>query len=104
MPGIDAAELAKAERVVMAALRGGDRLARKTLFTALEAGGIEVTRDLAAGLPRIKGDALLLQQALLNLVINAEQAIAGGGRLAVLRAAGSDARAGGDDRFRQRRR
>ncbi len=50
---------------------------------AMEAGGIEVTRDLAAGLPRIKGDALLLQQALLNLVINAEQAMAGGGRLAV---------------------
>jgi signal transduction histidine kinase len=54
---------------------------------ALEAGGIEVTRDLAAGLPRIKGDGLLLQQALLNLVINAEQAMAGGGRLAVRTAA-----------------
>ncbi len=38
--GIDAAELARAERVVMAALRGGDRLARKDLFAVLEAGGI----------------------------------------------------------------
>ena len=38
--GIDTAELAKAERVVMAALRGGDRLARKDLFAVLEAGGV----------------------------------------------------------------
>jgi hypothetical protein len=38
--GIDAAELAKAERLVMTALRGGGRLARKELFAVLEAGGI----------------------------------------------------------------
>ena len=36
----------------------------------------------ADGLPRVKGDPLLLQQALLNIVLNAEQAIgAAGGRI-----------------------
>ena len=34
------------------------------------------------GLPRVKGDPLLLQQALLNIVLNAEQAVgADGGRI-----------------------
>ena len=40
---------------------------------------IEVRRDLADALPKVKGDGLLLQQALLNLVLNAEQAMAGAG-------------------------
>lgn len=38
--GLDGGELAKAERVVLSALRGGGRLARKELFAVLEAGGI----------------------------------------------------------------
>ena len=40
-------------------------------------------RDLADALPRVKGDGLLLQQALLNLMLNAEQAMAGPGQLVV---------------------
>jgi PAS domain S-box-containing protein len=45
--------------------------------TATAAANIEVTKDLTARLPRVAGDALLLQQALLNVVLNAEQAMAG---------------------------
>ena len=49
---------------------------------AFRAANIEVVRRHADGLPRVKGDPLLLQQALLNIVLNAEQAIgAGGGRI-----------------------
>jgi signal transduction histidine kinase len=44
--------------------------------TACAAAGIEVVRDLARKLPRTAGDALLLQQALLNILVNAEQALA----------------------------
>jgi PAS domain S-box-containing protein len=43
--------------------------------TANAAASIAVTKDLAAKLPRVAGDTLLLQQALLNIVINAEQAL-----------------------------
>lgn len=38
--GLDADELAKAERVVLGALRGGNRLTRKELFAVLEGGGV----------------------------------------------------------------
>jgi PAS domain S-box-containing protein len=44
---------------------------------ALAGAGIEVVTDLAAKPPRVSGDALLLQQALINIVVNAEQALAG---------------------------
>lgn len=44
---------------------------------------IEISRDLGEGLPRVKGDSLLLQQAVLNLILNAEQAMAGRGRLTI---------------------
>jgi PAS domain S-box-containing protein len=50
---------------------------------AHKAARIEVQRDLADALPKVKGDGLLLQQALLNLMLNAEQAMAGPGRLVV---------------------
>ena len=33
------------------------------------------------GLPRVKADPLLIQQAMLNIVLNAEQAIGTGGRI-----------------------
>jgi len=47
---------------------------------ALKGAGIDVVRHFEDALPRIAGDALLLQQAVLNVVINAEQAIAASGR------------------------
>ena len=50
---------------------------------AHKAACIQVRRDLADGLPKVKGDGLLLQQGLLNLVLNAEQAMAGRGQLLV---------------------
>ena len=49
---------------------------------ALRAGNIEVIRSHEDGLPRVIADPLLLQQALLNVLLNAEQAIGGqGGRI-----------------------
>ena len=48
---------------------------------AFRAENIEIVRRHADGLPRVKGDPLLLQQALLNIVLNAEQAIGMGGRI-----------------------
>jgi C4-dicarboxylate-specific signal transduction histidine kinase len=48
--------------------------------TACAAAGIEVVSTLAPKLPRVAGDALLLQQALLNIMINAEQALASADR------------------------
>jgi C4-dicarboxylate-specific signal transduction histidine kinase len=44
---------------------------------ACASAGIEVVKNLAVKLPRVAGDSLLLQQALLNVVVNAEQALAG---------------------------
>ncbi len=48
---------------------------------AFRAAGIEVVRRHEEGLPRVKADPLLIQQALLNIVLNAEQAVGGGGRI-----------------------
>ena len=45
--------------------------------TALAAASVEVVRAVTPKLPRVAGDALLLQQAVLNIVVNAEQAMAG---------------------------
>ena len=47
----------------------------------LKAAGIEVVRQLEPDLPLVRADGLLLQQAILNVVINAEQALAGAGRI-----------------------
>ena len=44
---------------------------------------VEVIRHLDADLPRVRADGTLLQQALLNIVLNAEQAMGGAGRLTV---------------------
>lgn len=43
--GIDADELAKAERLAVAALAGGDRLTRKGLFAVFEEGGVSTDRQ-----------------------------------------------------------
>jgi PAS domain S-box-containing protein len=54
--------------------------------SAFRAAGIEVVRHYDDGLPRVQIDPLLLHQAFLNIVMNAEQAVAetgGGGRIDV---------------------
>ena len=53
---------------------------------ALRESQVEVTRTYEANLPRLSGDAMLMQQALLNILINAEHAVttrAGPRRIAV---------------------
>lgn len=49
----------------------------------LRSAGIRVTADLAADLPRMAGDPGRLQQVFLNLILNARDAMAGGGLLRV---------------------
>jgi PAS domain S-box-containing protein len=44
--------------------------------TAMAAAGTHVIKNITPKLPRVAGDPLLLQQALLNIVLNAEQAVA----------------------------
>jgi PAS domain S-box-containing protein len=46
---------------------------------SLARGAIELTRDEAADLPAVMGDPLLMHQAFLNILINAEHAIVGTG-------------------------
>jgi signal transduction histidine kinase len=50
--------------------------------------GTELALDLAPGLPSITADAAQLNQVLVNLVVNALQAMPGGGRLSVRTRAG----------------
>ncbi|MEW5983529.1 MAG: ATP-binding protein [Acidobacteriota bacterium] len=51
---------------------------------AWRAAGIRVSHDLDSALPRVAGDALLLQQAILNVLLNAEQALGDrGGRIEI---------------------
>ena len=45
--------------------------------------GIKLVRDLQADLPLVSGDAPQLEQAFLNLILNAAEAMAGGGTLTV---------------------
>jgi signal transduction histidine kinase len=44
---------------------------------------VDVIRQLDADLPRVRADGMLLQQAFLNIILNAEQAMGGPGRLTV---------------------
>jgi hypothetical protein len=50
---------------------------------AIRAAGIVLERDLVEPSPILEADPLLLQQAVLNIVLNAEQAMPEGGRLSV---------------------
>jgi two-component system NtrC family sensor kinase len=50
--------------------------------------GIRIVRELGAGLPQVSGDINQLQQVLVNLAINAQQAMAGRGELTVRTRAG----------------
>jgi signal transduction histidine kinase len=49
----------------------------------LKSARIDVTRDFAEPSPQVSADPLLLQQAILNVVVNAEHAMASGGRLSI---------------------
>lgn len=53
------------------------------LAPELSAAGIEVRRELPAGLPSVRGDEARLRAVLLNLVRNAREAMPGGGTLTV---------------------
>ncbi|MBS2030282.1 MAG: hypothetical protein JST54_20435 [Deltaproteobacteria bacterium] len=61
--------------IVRSALEGARRAARLD--------GVEITLDVDEDLPLLQLDARMIRQALLNLLVNAAQAMAGGGRLAV---------------------
>jgi signal transduction histidine kinase len=54
--------------------------------------GIVIERHLADDLPRVSGDGLLLQQAVHNILLNAEQALGDGGRRIVVRTSCSNSR------------
>jgi signal transduction histidine kinase len=62
-----------------------DVLDKTILFLApqLEEAGVRVTRHAAPGLPVIRGDAALLHQSFLNLLLNAMQAMPSGGTIDV---------------------
>ena len=49
-------------------------------FNQLSLSGVAVEREFAAGLPPVMADAQQLQQVFLNLLLNAEQALAANGR------------------------
>jgi signal transduction histidine kinase len=72
-----------------------DRVVRRAIASrraALARADIEVTQHTSEELPMISGDPLLLQQAFLNILINAEHAIelsGGGGRIDVTTSTGS---------------
>jgi len=52
--------------------------------------GVDITAELAPGLPRMQGSAGSLQQVVLNLVLNAAQSITDRGRV-MIRTSGTDA-------------
>jgi signal transduction histidine kinase len=74
-------------------LYDADQIASHALFLVANdcaKGGIEVVRDIPAGLPRIRVDAQKIQQVFLNVLLNAIHAMPRGGTLTI-RAAAVDA-------------
>jgi signal transduction histidine kinase len=55
-----------------------------------KASGVEIVTDVADELPPVYGDRELLQQVILNLVRNAEEAMPGGGRVRLSAGRGSE--------------
>jgi two-component system NtrC family sensor kinase len=53
--------------------------------------GIELVRELAPDLPQVSADPAQVQQVLVNLVVNAIQAMSSGGRLTITTATGEEA-------------
>jgi two-component system NtrC family sensor kinase len=85
-------EAARAAKIVrnLLVFAGSGRMARRPLSVnavvgqalslrteACRALGIEVARSYDDAIPRLLGDPLLLQQALINILVNAEHAVAG---------------------------
>jgi signal transduction histidine kinase len=64
-------------------LNGVVTRALRVRTAALKAAHIDVTRDLAEPSPQVNADPILLQQAILNVVMNAEHAIGTGGHLSI---------------------
>ena len=73
-----------------------DRVITRALASrrvALDRAGIAIVREFSEGVPAVTGDPLLLQQAFLNLLINAEHAIKSGdsaGRIELTTTASDD--------------
>ncbi len=57
--------------------------AQRDLLPQAEAAGIQMIRPVQTDMPRVSGDAGLLERALCNLMLNAVQATQAGGRVAV---------------------
>jgi signal transduction histidine kinase len=78
-------EHAKPKEPVMAALDLNELLERLLVLVQpkIAAGKLRVTRDLGGALPPVVGDRDQLEQLFLNLVLNAFDALAPGGRLTV---------------------
>jgi signal transduction histidine kinase len=55
----------------------------RTIGPECDAAGVKIVADLLGGLPDINGDAEMLKQALLNLALNARQAMPHGGTLRI---------------------
>jgi len=76
-------DFTRQERPVVVAVSVSDLLdaAMKLVRNELELAGIELAREVPAGLPHVRGNPRNLEQVFLNLFLNAIQAMPAGGRL-----------------------